>query len=109
MIARYTRAAMGRIWSDEKRFQTWLEVEQAVAEAEAELGIIPAEAARDIRQRGAVNAERILAIEAEVKHDLIAFTTNVAESVGESARYFHYGLTSSDTVDTAQALQIGAA
>jgi adenylosuccinate lyase len=109
MIARYTRPVMGRIWSEENRFQTWLEVEQAVAEAEAELGIIPVEAARAIRERGACNAERIATIEAEVRHDLIAFTTNVAESVGEAARYFHYGLTSSDTVDTAQALQIGAA
>ena len=106
MIARYTRPAMGRIWSDANRFQMWLEVEMATADAEAELGIIPAEAARAIRARAACDPDRIAAIEAEVKHDLIAFTTNVAEHVGEAARYLHYGLTSNDTIDTAQALQI---
>lgn len=109
MIPRYTRPAMGRIWSDAHRFQKWLEVEMATADAEAELGIIPAEAARAIRQRGACDPERIAALEAEVKHDLIAFTTNVAEHVGEAARFLHYGLTSNDIVDTAQALQIAEA
>ncbi len=106
MIARYTRAAMGRIWSEENRFQQWLEVEKATAAVEAELGIIPTEAAEAIVERAQCEPERIAAIEAEVKHDLIAFTTNVAEHVGPLARYFHYGLTSNDTIDTAQALQI---
>ncbi|MGH9487963.1 MAG: adenylosuccinate lyase [Terriglobales bacterium] len=106
MIPRYTRPAMGRIWSDENRFAQWLAVEKATAAVEAEMGIIPAEAAREIEAKAACEPERIAAIEAEVKHDLIAFTTNVAEHVGPSARYFHYGLTSNDTIDTAQALQI---
>ncbi|HUX65908.1 MAG TPA: adenylosuccinate lyase [Terriglobales bacterium] len=109
MIGRYTRAAMGRIWSEENRFAQWLEVEKAAAAVEAELGIIPAEAAAAIVARASCDPARIAAIEAEVKHDLIAFTTNVAEQVGPAARYFHYGLTSNDTIDTAQALQIGAA
>ena len=109
MIARYTRPAMGRLWSDQNRFQKWLAVEIAAAETEAELGLIPAAAASAIRERAACDPERIAAIEAEVRHDLIAFTTNVAEHVGEASRYFHYGLTSSDTVDTALALQGGEA
>src|SRR6185312_5696876 len=106
MIPRYTRAEMGRIWSDENRFAQWLEVEKAAAAVEAELGIIPTEAAEAIQQRAACDPRRIAEIEAEVKHELIAFTTNVAEHVGEAARYFHYGLTSNDTIDTAQALQL---
>ncbi|HXR97701.1 MAG TPA: adenylosuccinate lyase [Terriglobales bacterium] len=106
MIARYTRKKMGGIWSEANRFQKWLDVEIATAEVEAELGIIPAEAARAIRERARCEPERIAEIEAEVRHDLIAFTTNVAEHVGEASRYFHYGLTSNDTIDTAQALQI---
>ena len=106
MIPRYTRPEMGKIWSDQNKFQRWLDVEIATAEAEAEIGMIPAEAARAIREKGAFNVERILEIEKQVKHDVIAFTTNVAESVGAEARYLHYGLTSNDVVDTAQALQI---
>jgi len=82
MIARYTNPAMGRIWSDQRRFETWLEVEIAAAEAMADRGIIPAEAARAIRERGAVDAARVEAIEAVTKHDLVAFTTAVAERVG---------------------------
>ncbi len=109
MIPRYTRKKMGGVWSEANRFQKWLEVEMATAEVEAELGIIPAEAARAIRERARCEPERIAEIEAEVRHDLIAFTTNVAEHVGEASRYFHYGLTSNDTIDTAQALQIGEA
>ncbi|MGH9505754.1 MAG: adenylosuccinate lyase [Terriglobales bacterium] len=109
MIARYTRPEMGRIWSEQYRFEQWLEVELTTAEVEAELGIIPAEAARALRQRGAFDLARIRAIEAEVRHDVIAFTTAVAEKVGPEARYLHYGLTSNDVVDTAQALQIRAA
>ncbi|HWG38615.1 MAG TPA: adenylosuccinate lyase [Terriglobales bacterium] len=106
MIARYTRREMGRIWSEENRFQQWLAVEKAAAAVQGEMGIIPAEAAAAIVEKAACEPERIAAIEAEVKHDLIAFTTNVAEHVGEAARFFHYGLTSNDTIDTAQALQL---
>ncbi|MGH9657625.1 MAG: lyase family protein, partial [Bryobacteraceae bacterium] len=111
MIARYTRPAMGRIWSDENRFAQWLEVELAASEALAELGIVPAEAARRLRAHAAFDVARIHAIEGEVKHDVIAFTTAVAESMAaaghaETSRWFHYGLTSNDVVDTAQALQL---
>src|SRR5512140_3857417 len=110
MIARYTRPEMGRIWSDENKFRCWLAVETAVAETEAEWGMMPAEAAQAIRDRSRFDVARILEIEREVKHDVIAFTTNVAESLrgapGNASRYLHYGLTSNDVVDTAQALQI---
>jgi adenylosuccinate lyase len=106
MIPRYTRKEMGRIWSDENKFRRWLDVEIATAEAEAEMGMIPEAAARAIREKAAFAVDRILEIEKQVKHDVIAFTTNVAESVGAEARYLHYGLTSNDVVDTAQALQI---
>src|SRR5439155_2136656 len=106
MIPRYTRPEMGRIWTDENKFQKWLEVEIATAEAEAEAGLIPKSAARAIRRKGRFDVARILEIEKEVKHDVIAFTTNVAQEVGREARYLHFGLTSNDVVDTAQALQI---
>jgi len=97
---------MGRIWSDERRFETWLQVEIAAAHAMADAGIIPGEAARDIRERARFDVARIAAIEATTQHDVIAFTTAVAEHVGPSARWLHFGLTSSDVVDTAQALQM---
>ncbi len=103
MIERYTRPEMERLWTLEAKFQRWLEVELAACDAWAELGQIPAEAARELRAKAAFSVERILEIEAEVHHDVIAFTTNVAENVGPAARYFHYGLTSSDVVDTALA------
>ena len=106
MIPRYTRPEMGQIWSDQNKFQRWLDVEIATAEAEAEAGMIPKSAARAIRKKGKFSVERILEIEKQVKHDVIAFTTNVAEHVGREARYLHFGLTSNDVVDTAQALQI---
>ena len=106
MIPRYTRPEMGRIWTDENKFQKWLEVEIATAEAEAEAGLIPKSAARALRRKGRFDVARILEIEKEVKHDVIAFTTNVAQEVGREARYLHFGLTSNDVVDTAQALQI---
>jgi adenylosuccinate lyase len=106
MIPRYTNPVMGRIWSDQRRFETWLQVEIAAAEAMAEAGIIPAEAARDIREKGAFDVARIEEIEEQTKHDVIAFTTAVAEHVGPSARWLHFGLTSSDVIDTAQALQM---
>ena len=106
MIPRYTRPEMGRIWTDENKFQKWLEVEIATAEAEAESGLIPKSAARAIRRKGRFDVARILEIEKEVKHDVIAFTTNVAHEVGREGRYLHFGLTSNDVVDTAQAVQI---
>jgi len=106
VIPRYTRPEMARIWSDENRFRTWLAVEVAATETLAAAGIVPKEAARAIHERADFNVERIFEIEAEVKHDVIAFTTAVAEIVGPHARWFHYGLTSNDVVDTAQALLI---
>jgi len=106
VIPRYTRPEMARIWSDENRFRTWLAVEVAATETLAASGIVPKEAARAIRARADFSVERIFEIEAEVKHDVIAFTTAVAEIVGPHARWFHYGLTSNDVVDTAQALLI---
>jgi adenylosuccinate lyase len=106
MIPRYTRPEMGSIWSDENKFQKWLDVEIATAEAEADAGMIPRSAARAIRRKGRVDVQRVLEIEKEVKHDVIAFTTNVAEHVGREARYLHFGLTSNDVVDTAQGLLI---
>jgi adenylosuccinate lyase len=106
VIPRYTRPEMARIWSDENRFRTWLAVEVAATETLAAAGIVPKEAAKAIRARADFNVERIFQIEAEVKHDVIAFTTAVAEIVGPHARWFHYGLTSNDVVDTAQALLI---
>jgi adenylosuccinate lyase len=106
MIPRYTHPDMGRIWSEERRFETWLQVEIAAAQVMADAGIIPQEAARDIRERSKFDVARINAIEAVTQHDVIAFTTAVAEHVGPSARWLHFGLTSSDVVDTAQALQM---
>jgi adenylosuccinate lyase len=109
MIARYTRPEMGRIFSDENRFAQWLAVELAASEALAETGEIPAEAALALRRHAAFEVARIHAIEREVKHDVIAFTTAVAETMAsaghaEASRWLHYGLTSNDVVDTAQAL-----
>jgi len=106
VIPRYTRPEMARIWSDENRFRTWLAVEVAATETLAAAGIVPKEAAKAIHERADFSVDRIFQIEAEVKHDVIAFTTAVAEIVGPHARWFHYGLTSNDVVDTAQALLI---
>ena len=106
MIARYTHPEMGRIWSDQRRYETWLLVETAAADAMAAAGIVPAHAARDIRERGGFDIARIDEIEQTTQHDVIAFTTAVAEKVGPSARWLHFGMTSSDVIDTAQALQM---
>jgi adenylosuccinate lyase len=106
MIARYTGEKMGKIWSEHRRFECWLQVEIAAAEAMAAAGIIPAGAATAIRERGAFDVARIEEIEERTKHDVIAFTTAVAEHVGEEARWLHFGMTSSDVIDTAQALQM---
>jgi adenylosuccinate lyase len=108
LIARYTRPEMGRVWSEENRFQKWLEVELAASETLAEAGVVPREAAAILRQRARVDVARISEIEAKVRHDVIAFTIAVQESVSdpEAARWLHFGLTSNDVVDTAQALLI---
>jgi adenylosuccinate lyase len=106
MIPRYTHPEMGRIWSDQRRYETWLLVEAAAAEAMAAAGIVPPEAARDIRERGGFDIARIEEIEQRTQHDVIAFTEAVAEKVGPSARWLHFGMTSSDVIDTAQALQM---
>jgi adenylosuccinate lyase len=100
---------MGRIWTDESKFRAWLEVETVASEILAEDGLVPVEAAKAIRERGDFDIERIQQVEAEVKHDVIAFTTAVAEKVGAESRWLHYGLTSNDVVDTAQALQVKSA
>ncbi len=114
MIARYTRPGMGRIWSDENKYRAWLEVELATAEALAETGEVPAEAAQLLRKHASFQVDRIQEIEREVRHDVIAFTTAVAESMSaaghaEASRWLHYGLTSNDVVDTAQALLVRSA
>jgi adenylosuccinate lyase len=111
LIERYTRPAMGRIWTDEKKYRCWLEVESAASAVLAEDGVIPAAAAEAIATKAGCSAARVQEIEAEVKHDVIAFTTAVAESLsaqglGAESRWLHYGLTSNDIVDTAQALQV---
>ncbi|MEF3168963.1 MAG: adenylosuccinate lyase [Deltaproteobacteria bacterium] len=104
MLERYSRPEMKALWSQETRLRTWLEVEILAAEAWSELGMIPVEAARDIREKAAFDLARVEEIEQETRHDVIAFLTNVAEFVGPSARYLHWGLTSSDMLDTAQAV-----
>jgi adenylosuccinate lyase len=106
MIRRYTHPEMGSIWSEQRRYETWLEVELAAADAMAEAGIVPPEAAKELRAKAAFDIARIEEIEQTTQHDVIAFTTAVAEKVGPAARWLHFGLTSSDVVDTAQALQM---
>jgi adenylosuccinate lyase len=104
MIDRYTLPEMGAIWSEQNKFQKWLDVEIAVCEVHAERGIIPVDALQQIKKLAHFSVDRINAIEKITNHDVIAFTTNLAESIGESSRFVHYGLTSSDVVDTANAL-----
>jgi len=111
LIERYTRPAMGAIWTEQNKYRCWLQVESAASTILAEDGVIPAAAAEAIAERASVSAERVREIESEVKHDVIAFTTAVAESLlakglGPESRWLHYGLTSNDVVDTAQALQV---
>ena len=114
MIDRYSRPEMTRIWSEENKYRAWLEVELAAVEALAETGEVPAEAARLLRQHAGFRVERIQEIEKQVRHDVIAFTTAVAETMAtaghaEASRWFHYGMTSNDVVDTAQALLLAQA
>src|ERR1035441_9725271 len=113
MIARYTRPAMGRIWSDENKYRCWLIFEIAASQALARFGLVPQSVADTIRDRGGFTVKCINEIEAEVRHDVIAFTTTVAEHIDEppyreekASRWLHYGLTSTDVVDTAQSLQL---
>jgi adenylosuccinate lyase len=108
VIERYTLPEMGELWTDNYKLKTWLQVEIAVCEAQAELGYIPAEAVEEIKAKANFDPQRILEIEAEVRHDVIAFLTNVNEYVGDAGRYIHLGLTSSDILDTALALQLVA-
>ena len=106
MIERYTLPAMAAVWTEERKFRAWLEVEIAVCEVLAERGEIPAEAVEVIKRKADFTVERIHEIEKETRHDVIAFTTAVAEHVGPESRFIHLGLTSTDVVDTAQALQV---
>lgn len=106
MIERYTRPVMGAIWQDENKYRIWLEIETLAVEAQAELGDVPVEAARAVRERGNFDVARVLEIEETTKHDVIAFLTNVAEYVGEPSRYVHLGMTSSDVLDTCLAVQL---
>src|SRR5208283_4418476 len=104
MIERYTRPEMGAVWTDERKYAAWLAVELAVCEAHARAGTIPAAALALIKAKASFNPARILEIEEQTKHDVIAFLTNVAEYVGEPARHIHLGLTSSDVLDTSLAV-----
>ena len=106
MIPRYSREKMAAIWAPESKFRIWFEIEAHACDAQAELGVIPKEAAKAVWERGAFEVERIDAIEAEVKHDVIAFLTNLAEHVGPEARFVHQGMTSSDVLDTCLAVQL---
>ena len=106
MIARYTRPAMGAIWAEENKLRIWLEIEILACEAQARLGVIPKGAAETIRAKARFDVDRVLEIEREVKHDVIAFLTNVGEHVGPESRFIHVGMTSSDVLDTALAVQM---
>ncbi len=106
MIERYTLPEMGDLWTDDYKFKTWLRVEIAVCEAQAELGYMPQDAVAEIKAKAKFDPQRILEIEAEVRHDVIAFLTNVNEHVGDAGRYIHLGMTSSDMLDTALSLQL---
>ncbi len=106
MIRRYTHPEMGAIWTEQRRYETWLDVELAATEAMAQAGLVPTDAARELRAKASFDIGRIEEIEQTTQHDVIAFTTAVAEKVGPAARWLHFGLTSSDVVDTAQALQM---
>ncbi|MDJ0735461.1 MAG: adenylosuccinate lyase [Nostocaceae cyanobacterium] len=108
MIERYTLPEMGNLWTDSYKLKTWLDVEIAVCEAQAELGYIPKQAVAEIKAKANFDPKRVLEIEAEVRHDVIAFLTNVNEYVGDAGRYIHLGMTSSDVLDTALALQMVA-
>src|SRR5919112_677956 len=106
MVPRYTRPRMAAIWEPENRFRIWLDIETHATDAMAELGIVPKEAAKAVRERGGFDVERIDEVEREVKHDVIAFLTSLSEHVGPEARFVHQGLTSSDVLDTCLNVQL---
>ena len=106
MIPRYSRPEMVAIWQDQAKFQIWFEIEAHAMDAQAKLGVVPEDAAKAVWERGKFEVERILEIEAEVKHDVIAFLTNLAEHVGDEARFVHQGMTSSDVLDTCLSVQL---
>ncbi len=106
MIPRYTRPEMEKIWSDENKFNIWLQIEILAVEAHSKLGLVPEEAVEEIKKKAKFDVKRILEIEEKVKHDVVAFLTNVAENVGEASRFIHYGMTSSDILDTCLAIQM---
>ncbi|MDP8899946.1 MAG: lyase family protein, partial [Actinomycetota bacterium] len=106
MIERYTLPEIGNVWTEEAKYRAWLKVEIAVCRARAELGEIPPDEVEELAEKADFSVERIHEIEAETSHDVIAFVTNVAENAGDVARHFHFGLTSSDVLDTAGALQL---
>ncbi|MBI1962970.1 MAG: adenylosuccinate lyase, partial [Candidatus Rokubacteria bacterium] len=106
MIERYTRAEMGRLWSEPSKYEAWLRVELAVCEAYARRGRIPADALARIRQKARVDIARILAVQERVKHEMIALLTSLEEQLGDDARFVHVGLTTNDVWDTATALQL---
>ena len=109
MIPRYSRPEMTDIWSEESKFQIWFEIEAHACDAQAALGVIPADAAKTVWDKGAFEIDRINEIERETKHDVIAFLTNLAEHVGPDARFVHQGMTSSDVLDTTLAVQMARA
>jgi len=106
MISRYTTAEMGGVWEEENKFKKWLEVEKAVCQVQSELNIIPEKAAEDIKHKAKFDIKKIGEIESKTHHDVISFLTNVSSYIGDSSKYLHYGLTSSDVVDSALSLQI---
>ena len=106
MIPRYSREEMTKIWEPANKFRIWFEIEAHACDAQADLGVIPQQAAKDVWEKGAFEVARIDAIEAEVKHDVIAFLTNLAEYVGPNARFIHQGMTSSDVLDTCFNVQL---
>ena len=106
MIPRYTRPEMANIWSQDNKFRIMLEIETLAAEKMAEMGLVPASVPKALREKGAFNAARVDEIEKETRHDVIAFLTNVAEYVGEDAKFMHQGMTSSDVLDTTFAVQM---
>ena len=109
MIPRYSRPEMSAIWSEESKFQIWFEIEAHACDAQAKLGVIPASAAAIVWEKGAFDIDRINEIERETKHDVIAFLTNLAEHIGEDARFVHQGMTSSDILDTTLSVQMARA
>ena len=106
MIERYTLPEMGKIWTEESKLSNWLEIEILACEARSELGLVPEEAVRVIREKASFDIKRVKEIESRTRHDVVAFLENLAENTGDEAKYIHYGMTSSDILDTGLALQM---